>query len=57
MDRIGNTRTAERFQVRAELDDRQYPTGVKVTKEQMNAMALVPDEFQGEWMPGGIRTR
>ena len=49
VDRIGNTRTAEGLRVRAELDDRQYPTGVTVTKKQMNAMALVPDEFHGEW--------
>ena len=49
MDRIGNTRTAEGLRAKAEPDDRQYPTGVTVTKEQMNAMALVPDEFHGEW--------
>jgi len=49
VDRIGNTRTAEGLRVKAEVDDRQYPTGVTVTKEQMNAMALVPDDFHGEW--------
>ena len=35
--------------VRAELDAGQYPTGVTVTKEQMDALALVPDAFHGEW--------
>ena len=49
VDRIGNTRTAEGLRVKAELDDRPYPTGVTVTKEQMNAMALVPNKFHGEW--------
>ena len=49
VDRIGNTRTAEGLRVKAELDDRQYPTGVTVTREQTNAMAPVPDEFHGEW--------
>ena len=49
VDRIGNTRTAEGLRVKAEIDDRHYPTGVTVTKEQMNAMALVPEEFHGEW--------
>ena len=28
---------------------REYPTGVTVTKEQMDALALVPDAFHGEW--------
>ena len=44
VDRIGNTRTAAGLQVRAKLDDRQYPTGVTMTKAQMNALALVSDE-------------
>ena len=49
VDRIGNTRRAEGLRVKAELDDRQHPTGVTAPKEQMKAMALVPDEFHGEW--------
>ena len=49
VDRIGNTRTAAGLRVRAALDTRQYPTGVTLTKSQMNAVALVPDEFNGEW--------
>ena len=35
--------------VRAELDAGQYPTGVTVRKKQMDALALVPDAFHGEW--------
>ena len=49
VDRIGNVRTATGLQVRAELDAGEHHTGVKVTKEQMDALALVPDEFHGEW--------
>lgn len=49
VDRIGNVRTATGLRVRAELDAGEYPTGVTVTKEQMDALALVPDEFHGEW--------
>ena len=49
VDRIGNTRTAAGLRVRAALDTREYPTGVTVTKSQMDAVALVPDEFHGEW--------
>ncbi len=49
VDRIGNTRTATGLRVLAELDAGQYPTGVKVTQEQMDAIALVRDAFHGEW--------
>ena len=49
VDRIGNVRTATGLRVRAELDAGQYPTGVTVTKEQMDALELVRDEFHGEW--------
>ena len=49
VDRIGNTRTEAGLQVQAELDTDQYPTGVTVTKSQMDAIALVPDEFHGDW--------
>ena len=42
VDRIGNVRTATGLRVRAELDAGEYPTGVTVTKEEMDALALVP---------------
>ncbi len=48
VDRIGNVRTATGLRVLAELDAGLYPTGVTVTKEQMDALALVPDAFHGE---------
>ena len=48
-DRIGNTRTETGLWVRAELNAGQYPTGVRVTKEEMDAIALVRDGFHGEW--------
>ena len=49
VDRIGNVRTATGLRVRAELDAGEYPTGVTVPKEQMDALALVRDAFHGEW--------
>ncbi len=49
VDRIGNTRTAAGLRVRAKLDDGQYPTGVTVTKAQMDTIKLIPDDFHGEW--------
>ena len=45
VDRIGNTRTETGLWVRAELNAGQYPTGVRVTKEEMDAIALVRDGF------------
>ncbi len=49
VDRIGNTRTATGLRVQAQLDPGHYPTGVKVTKSQMDAITLIPDPFHGEW--------
>ncbi len=49
VDRIGNVRTAAGLQIRAELDIGSIPGGVTVTKKEMDALALVRDEFHGEW--------
>ncbi|PYU64014.1 MAG: hypothetical protein DMG49_27395 [Acidobacteria bacterium] len=31
------------------LDRRKYPTGRKVSKEEMKGINLQPDRFHGEW--------
>lgn len=49
VDTIGNTRTASGLKVKAKLDNRTYPTGVVITKEQMDALSLYTHEFHGEW--------
>ena len=49
VDRIGNTRTASGLRVHAQLDPGEYPTGMRVTKAQMDDLALLPDSFHGEW--------
>ena len=49
VDCIGNTRTAAGLRVQAELDAGEYPTGVKATAAQMDAIALVPDAFHRTW--------
>ena len=49
VDRIGHTRTASGLRVHAQLDPGEYPTGLRVTKSQMDAIALLPDSFHGEW--------
>ena len=49
VDLIGNTRTAAGLRVKAKLDRRKYPTGIKTTKSEMEALSLHRDEFRGEW--------
>ena len=46
---IGHTRTTTGLRVKAKLDPKKYPTGVTVTKAEMNALSLHRDEFRGEW--------
>jgi hypothetical protein len=46
---IGSTTTETGLEIRAELDGTSYPLGRKVTKQQMNALSIRPDEFHGEW--------
>jgi len=49
VDLIGNTRTAAGLRVKAKLDKRTYPIGVKITKAEMEALSLHHHEFQGDW--------
>ena len=49
VDLIGNTRTAAGLRVKAKLDKRKYPTGVVITKAQMDALSLHRNAFQGDW--------
>src|SRR6266851_5233084 len=46
---IAKTTTAKGLQVTCRLDRRKYPTGRKVSKEEMKAIKLQPDRFHGEW--------
>ena len=49
---IGNTTTTERLHLQAPLDDRDYRAGIKVSDEEIAALALERDEFHGEWHYG-----
>jgi hypothetical protein len=49
VDLIGNTRTAAGLRVKAKLDRRKYPTGIRTTKAEMEALSLHQDEYRGEW--------
>jgi hypothetical protein len=46
---IGHTRTTTGLRVTARLDTKAYPTGKKVSKDEMKKVALFPHEFHGEW--------
>jgi Rhodopirellula transposase DDE domain len=49
VDLIGHTRTAAGLRVKARLDTGTYPTGVEITKAQMQGVALRRHSFRGEW--------
>lgn len=47
---IANTTTKAGLRVKAELDARQYPTGLKVSDKQMRTLNLFPADFHGaDW--------
>ena len=46
---IARTTTAKGLKVTCRLDRRKYPTGLKVTDEQMKRMNLDRSEFHGDW--------
>ena len=46
---IGSTTTEAGLEVRAGLDRRKYPTGLKVSNKEMASIRLVLDPFHGEW--------
>ncbi|MBP6833889.1 MAG: ISAzo13 family transposase [Deltaproteobacteria bacterium] len=46
---IANTTTKTGLKVRAAADQKSYPTGRKVTDEEMAALALTRSDFHGEW--------
>jgi hypothetical protein len=46
---ITRTTTAKELTVTCRLDRRKYPTGRKVTAEDLEQVNLYPDKFHGEW--------
>ena len=46
---IAETTTAKGLMVTCRLDRRKYPTGRKVTAEEMKQVNIYPDKFHGEW--------
>ena len=46
---IASTETQAGLRVRCELDKGRYPSGQKITDNQMAAVKLVPYRFHGDW--------
>jgi Rhodopirellula transposase DDE domain len=46
---IGNTRNDGGLVVRAQLDRRRYPTGRRVSAEEIRALKIERDDFHGDW--------
>ena len=46
---IAATTTRTGLAVQAELDDRAYPKGAKISDEQMASLPLTRHDFHGEW--------
>ena len=46
---IASTTTNTGLIVKSALDQNEYPTGIKVTDEELRGVNLVPNEFCGQW--------
>jgi transposase len=46
---LSQTTTKEGLTVTAQKDSNTYPTGIKVTDEELHALHLLRDTFHGEW--------
>ncbi len=46
---IGHTTTKTGLEIRSELDGALYPTGRKISDEQMEELSIKRDKFHGEW--------
>ena len=46
---IGSVRTTTGLTVKATLDTRQYPTGIRVSDAEMASLLITREDFHGEW--------
>ncbi len=46
---IGNTTTTTGLRIQAALDTHPYPTGLKVSDEELAAVHMTKATFHGEW--------
>lgn len=46
---IGSTRTKTGLLIRATLDETEYPTGIKISDQELEALHIEKESFHGEW--------
>ena len=46
---IAATTTSKGLEVKCVLDKNEYPKGIKITKEEVEELGIIRDEFHGEW--------
>jgi transposase len=46
---IGSTTTTTGLTIHAELDEGEYPTGTKITEEELAGVCIKRNKFHGEW--------
>lgn len=46
---IANTVTAQGLRIKAGLDHKTYPLGIKVTDDELAAVNIQPASFHGDW--------
>ena len=46
---IAATNTSKGLKVKCMLDKNEYPKGIKITKEEVEGLGIIRDEFHGEW--------
>src|SRR5260221_12105930 len=46
---IAHTTTRKGLHIEASLDTRDYPLGIKVSGQQLDAVHMTPDQFHGDW--------
>lgn len=46
---IAATTTSKGLKVKCILDKNEYPKGIKITKEEVQELGIIRDEFHGEW--------
>ena len=46
---IAATTTSKGLKVKCVLDENEYPKGIKITKEEVEELGIIRDEFHGEW--------
>jgi hypothetical protein len=49
VDLIAGTTTRKGLTVRAELDEKTYETGIKITDKEMQNLPIVKHDFHGNW--------